>query len=120
MVAIRKIEARGRYSRSGRTYFVRRIKIVTESNKHVYEYDCLPSPEEVWICTLTIDGEKEDIIEDPPIVKEALAIIENQLNVLRTETLYDRVTIEMPGKGVYTEVAVEPIIRPELPIPRVE
>jgi len=104
MVAITRIEAHGRFSRSGRTFFIHRLKITVESNRHTYEYDCVRDAEGRMTCSLFIDGRHEDIVVDPPIVKEAIPIIETHLNTEHVDISENRVVIEMARKPHYIEV----------------
>jgi len=112
MVAITKVEAYGRFSWTGRTFYIDKLKFSVESNKHKYDYSCIIDPEYRFTCSVIVDdGKYEDIMIDPPEAITALNMVEAAINSIRSNVDISKgvVTLELKGKEEYTEIVLKPL-----------
>jgi len=105
---IEVIEARGRYSRSGRTFFLREFRAVVRSNRYTYNYHCIYNPHEHgFVCSLTIPEKGiEDVVTNPPIIDNVMNYVKMGINLEDVNKTHNEVRIELTSRG--REIAVIP------------
>jgi len=90
---ITRVKWVGRYSRSGSTYFVKKLDIELETGKHTHKLSCWSSGG-VWFCDWYADNEHMGVVEirsyEKP-VKDALNIIKFALT---SETIDNEVELK--------------------------